>query len=255
MPFSKSFQELFIIPENESEDWDSKVFEYGEAKDIEKLDEHLASAKELYLEEKQIYTAINTFTLDTESNEEKQRLLNQLRNESFILDVDVTDAFVVIELSDHRKIKVCKMSEIIPGLKEEDPEIVTENRKGTCHCKALITSSSLGSIPNDVVTGYIYGLSDKVKYLHSWVELNYHGNDVVLDYTLNALINREGYYLLNHISEPLSRISSKQIQEDCKLIKKLNKVGSFNIKEYLVFRDEIIRDLEKNREVLDKDEI
>ena len=62
------------------------------------------------------------------------------------LDVDVTDAFVIIELSDHRKIKVCKMSEIIPGLKEEDPEIVTEDRKGNCHEKSIQIANSMGKI-------------------------------------------------------------------------------------------------------------
>ena len=254
MSFSKSFNYLFVEPNNESDEWDSKIFEYGYAHDTEKLEKHLETAEELYLEEQQIRVAINTFTLDTESNTEKQRLLNQLRKEPFILDVDVTDSFIMIELANKKKIRVCKMSEIMPGLKEEDPDILTKDRKGKCHSKALEISSRLGSIANDIVTGNTYGYSDKAKYLHSWVEFSYNGNDVVLDYTLNALINREGYYLLNHISEPLSRISSKQIQEDCKLIKKLNKVGSFNIKEYLFFRDEIIRDLEKNREVLDKDE-
>lgn len=93
------------------------------------------------------------------------------------------------------------------------------------------------NFPNEVVTGFIYGISDKVKYLHSWIEFNKDGNEYVIDYTMNVIMNKEGYYFIRQ-AEELSRISNQDILFDSKI--------SINSKVYLVFRHEIMKELEKN---------
>ena len=253
MAFSKNFNELFIKPDIESEEWDSKIFDYGLAQDVENLTKHLESANELYLEEKQIYTAINSFTLDTDGDneEESMRLIDGLKDNELVEDSEVTKSTLVIKTT-NGDIKVWKLSEIIPELKMEDSDLTTENRKGKCHEKSIKIANSLGEIKSDVVTGYIFGYSDKAKYLHSWVEFNHYGKDMVIDYTLNALMNKEGYYMIQN-AKPLSRIDSKTIKEDSKILNKFDKLGSFNIKEYLLFRDEIMKDFEKNKEIIENE--
>lgn len=248
MAFSKSFNELFILPDNKSDEWDSKLFEYGYAHDEEKLNKHLESANEIYLEEKQIYTAINSFTLDTDSEEESMRLIEGLKEADFIKEVDVTKSTLLIKTVDG-DIRVCKLTEMIPGLKEDDPNLLTEDRKGNCHEKSIQIANSMGKIKNDIVTGFVFGYSDQAKYLHSWVEFNYQGEDMVIDYTLNALMNKEGYYMIQR-AKPLSRIDSKLLKEDRKVLDKFDKLGYFNIKEYLLFRDEIMKDFDKNKKVI-----
>ena len=146
------------------------------------------------------------------------------------------------------EIRATALTSLIPNLKDEEPVLLTDNRVGNCHSRAIKISNSLGEIDNDVVTGYVFGFSDKSKYLHTWVEFNYQGKDAVIDYNLNVLMNKEGYYLMTH-ALPLSRISNKNIHKDFKVINKLGKTGC--IKEYLVFRDELMKDFKKNKELFD----
>lgn len=250
MFLAKSFKELYIDPEDRSEQWDNKVFELGFLGKVEELDEHINSADELYFEERQIYTAINKFTLKTVSEKEKNRLFNLLREEEFIKEINIIDSNVLIETKD-TKIIASKLSGMIPTLEKEDKDIETENRKGNCHKRSIMISKSLG-VPNEVVTGYIFGCSDKAKYLHSWVEFNFKGRDVVIDYNLNILMNKDGYYYMQH-AIPISRISDKNIKEDNEIIQKFGKIGHFNLKEYLVFRDEIMKDFEKNKRIFEEE--
>ena len=97
--------------------------------------------------------------------------------------------------------------------------------------------------PSDFSFLFVY--SHKSKYLHSWVKVNYERKDMVIDYTRNVLMNKEGYYLMQR-AIPLSRISNQDIKRDMKILKQSGVLRNFNIKEYLLFRHEIIKDLEKN---------
>lgn len=252
MPFSKWFNNLFIEQDNRSEKWDDDLFEYGKLEDETKLYQHLDSANELYLDNRQIYTAINTFTLETETKEEKMRLLDRLKNEKFIEDIRIKESAVLIKTI-KGDIKIYKLSDLIPQIKEDYPDVVTQDRKGKCHEKAIMIADRLESVSSEVVTGYIFGYSDKSKYLHSWIELNHNGKDMIIDYTLNAMINKEGYYQIQN-AIPLSRISSVKIKEDVDVLNKLKQLGKLDIKEYLLFRDEIINDYEKNKKVFEKEE-
>ena len=250
MSLSNSFNKLFIEPDEMSNDWDNKIFKYHELGDYKKLEEHIETAKELYLDERQICTAINAFTLKTESRNEKIRLLKGLKKADFVKDLKATESSLIIRLK-NGEIRAYKLTGIIPALKKEDEDIETERRIGKCHEKSIKISNSM-EIPNEVVTGFVFGYSDKSKYLHSWVELNYEGNDMVIDYTLNVFMNKEGYYLMQH-AIPLSRISNKNIKNDLKIFNKFDGLGNFNIKEYLLFRDELIKDIEKNKDIFEEE--
>ena len=250
MSFCRSFNEIFMNPDAKSSEWDAKIFEYKDTGRFQELEEHLNSANDLYVIERQIYTAIDSFTLDTSSEKQKKYLLDTLKTEDFTKSLEYTDSNIKMKTVDGIEIKACKLTKIIPVLKE-DENIGNEKRRGNCHSMSIKISKNMG-IDNDIVTGYIYGFSDKSKYLHSWVEFNYNDEDLVIDYTLNIIMNKEGYYYIQH-AEPLNRISDKSIIEDSKIINKFNKIGAFNIKEYLVFRDEIMKDFEKNKYIFDEE--
>lgn len=250
MSFSKNFHELFITPEHISEEWDDTLFKYGELGDLKKLDKHLHSANEVYLNEKLIYTAIDTFTLKTETQKEKMRLLDNLKTEEFVEKVKVTKSSVLIK-TDKGDIKACKLTDMIPEFKEIYPDLETRDRKGQCHRNSMLISNII-NMSNNIVTGYIFGYSDKSKYLHSWIELVYDNEDLVIDYSLNALMNKSGYYQMQH-AIPLNKISNKNIKEDRKLLDKFDKLGHFDIKEYLLYRDEIMNDLEKNNKIFNEE--
>jgi len=101
--------------------------------------------------------------------------------------------------------------------------------------------------PTELVTGYIYGVADKGKFLHSWVECGKEGKEIVMDYTMNVGMKKDGYYFLMH-AEPIARISDKDVKED------IRRFGHFfdfsNYTQYLLFRDETIRQLEEKEKEL-----
>ena len=88
-----------------------------------------------------------------------------------------------------------------------------------------------------MVIGFVYGYSDKSKYIHSWIELEYRGEEYVIDCTLNAMINKEGYYLIQH-AEPITKVGNEMIKSDIK--NHYEKVINFPFEIYLVYRDLII---------------
>ncbi len=147
------------------------------------------------------------------------------------------------------EVRTMVLSDVIPGLLNYFPELATEDRANTCFANSRNLSMVLGyEYDNDVVTGICYGATDKSEYLHSWVETEIYGDEVVLDFTMNAIINKEGYYKLRHVKE-LERISSKTIMEDNKnygkAIAEIDAASSF----YNIFRNEYIRDLQKNDKI------
>ena len=178
--------------------------------------------------------------LDEESSEWLKEFVRLKHNEDWDKVIIDTKEGVV-------KAKI--LSEVLPQLKEIDSKIQTSERLGNCHQGSLDICSILAN-PHEIVTGYIYGPSDKAKYIHTWIECLIKEKECVIDYTMNAFMNKEGFYIIKN-PEPISRISGQDIKADAK------KYGSFlekiNIRQYLLYRDEIIKDLEKNGQFFDED--
>jgi hypothetical protein len=238
----RSFQKLFVDPSAEASEWEDAVYQAGISGDDKEVERLFMQANEIYLDESQINTAIEEFTRKG-PQEEKDRLLEGLKKIDWIKNVKVENGILRID-TEKGPLMVALINESLNGY-ENDLRLLTNGRKGFCHTDSIKMCRQYQQ-DSYVVTGYIYGLSDKAKYLHSWVEFEAGGKEFVADYTMNALINKEGYYMLKHAKER-SRVSNKQIKDDWKILGQLAKRGiTFKENEYLVFRDEIMRDLEKN---------
>ena len=236
----KNFKKMFIDPSAKSDEWEEAVFQAGKAGNDEEVEKLFMQANEIYLDEKQINTAIEEFT-SKGPQEEKDRLLEGLKKIEWIKNVRVENNFLHID-TDKGPINVGLISDVDEY--KNDLRLLTSGRKGFCHGDSIKMCNRY--VDSCVVTGYVYGLSDIAKYLHSWVEFEKDGKFVVADYTMNAIMNKEGYYMLKH-AEELSRVSHKQLRDDWKILGQLDKRGiTFKENEYLVFREEIIRDFKKN---------
>lgn len=73
--------------------------------------------------------------------------------------------------------------------------------------------------------------------------------EYVIDGTLNAMINKQGYYLMQH-AKPITKIDDSTLKSDLKNY--VNEMQSIPLEVYYVFRDEIVNDLGKNREAFRK---
>ncbi len=146
------------------------------------------------------------------------------------------DIYKIVTTND-KEMEICKASKLFPILKKiKHNEIETSRRAH--QCTESITVALIFRHECKVVTGYVYGLSEKSKYVHTWVELGANGKEFVLDYTLNALINKEGYYDFNRV-EVLSEITYTQLKADCDIIKERNiKVDD---REYLLDRNAFLK--------------
>ena len=117
-------------------------------------------------------------------------------------------------------------------------ELTSNKRYGECHSRAMSISPVIEG--SRIVTGYITIGNKKV--LHSVIEYEYNDKTIVLDWTRNLKITKEQYIELTKFVE-LSSFEGRQVIDDIEII-----FGNLNIgcKPYVVFRDELIRDMQKN---------
>ena len=252
----KSYNELFNERFHRSQEIDEEFSRIFNKDGLLEAINYLKSigATTLDMDNYQIKYRISEWTKNKTSNKEKEKFINKLLNlKDYIKKIDIgkNNNFNLPELSietTEGTIRAIQFSSIVPKCKEKLPFIETDERHGQCYDMAHIISLNLG-ISNNIVTGYIYGYTDKSKFLHSWVETTIKGEDYVIDGTLNSLINKQGYYLMQH-AQPITKISNQTFANDIKNY--LEKIETFPIEVYYVFRDEIIKDFQKNDEIFER---
>ncbi len=91
-----------------------------------------------------------------------------------------------------------------------------------------------------IVTGYTTIGNKKV--LHSVIEYEHDGKTIVLDWTKNLKITKEQYIELTKFVE-FSSFEGRKVIDDIEIIFENLNIG---VKPYVVFRDELIRDMQRN---------
>ena len=210
------------------------------------MNELLSKINKLNLNNNQLFNYINEYTFDDINKNDFKKQTEYILTLDNVSDINYNDHSLNIKTM-QGNINVIKMNNVFKLLKT-DSIIGTKYRSGLCHEKSIFLSLCL-DIDNDLLTGYVYGLSDKDKYLHSVVEFTSKNKKYILDYTMNAIINKDGYdYLMDF--EELSRITKSSLQNDFKIFKGFSKLYPIGTKEYLVYRDEIMRDINKNKDII-----
>lgn len=252
----KNYNELFNTRFKTSQQIDEKFAELFNTSGLKEGIKYLkqVGATELDMDNYNIKYRISEWTKDSLSNKEKIAFLNELRDlGDYILDIKVekNEKFNLPEVKIETTegiIQALQFSSVAPEVKNLFPFIKNNERFGNCYDFAYNISLNLG-VPNQIVTGYIYGYSDKSEFLHSWVETTIKDEEYVIDGTLNAMINKQGYYLMQH-AKPITKIDDSTLKSDLKNY--VNEMQSIPLEVYYVFRDEIVNDLGKNREAFRK---
>lgn len=117
-------------------------------------------------------------------------------------------------------------------------ELLSFKRYGKCHEMSLLLATNIKG--STVVTGYIN--IDSVKVLHSVIKIFRSGDSYILDYTKNIMM-KEKQYLELYGFKAIAIIPGTVIKSDYKKISGKIAVGQVI---YTVFRDEIIKDMQKN---------
>lgn len=252
----ESYIKLFHERFDKSTEFDATFANIWNSQGLKDAIEYLKSigATRLDTSNFSILYAISEFTKNTRSDVDKENLIKGLNLDDYVKDSDIKFNSkynlpeVVVE-TEKGSIKALKFSDVVNGIKTVYPFIETNERFRNCFGMACYICLNLGLACN-LVTGYVYGYSDKSEYLHSWIETTLHGEEVVIDGTFNAIINKDGYYLMRY-AKPITKIDSKTFSNDVdKYLKVIE--NELPIEVYYVFRDEIIAELEKNKEVFMK---
>lgn len=134
-----------------------------------------------------------------------------------------------------------KISNYMYDRKELKKELLSNARYGKCHYYAQTEAPTIKD--SRIVTGYM--IRGESKFLHSVIEVPKEDKIMVFDYTKNLCMEKEQYNALYHFQE-LSSFEGKKVIDDIEKI-----VGNIDIvvRPYLIFRDEIMRDMERNPQI------
>ena len=118
-------------------------------------------------------------------------------------------------------------------------ELCSNERYGNC-CEAAIDFAYMAEGDGKVVIGYLRTGNEKI--LHA-VFVN---NGRVWDYTKNLIMNEEEYYQLTNF-QVINEVDGNDIIREMPLIGGLNFIL---LKFYLLYRDEVMKDLDKNKTLI-----
>lgn len=139
--------------------------------------------------------------------------------------------------------KVITFDRLSDHLQNKDlkKELMSKKRYRKCHERSM---NIVPYIKNSkIVTGYVTTGNRKV--LHSIIEYDVDNKTIVLDWIRNLYITKEQYVELTEFVE-LSSFDGRKVIDDSELI-----TGNLDItiKPYLVFREELMRDIKKNSQI------
>lgn len=238
--------ELFHKPFDRSTELDNTFVAIWEKEGIKAAIEYLKSkgATTLDIKSYEILYKLNECTKKKNDKAKRDKLIASLVDDKEVLSAKIefnkekNMDEIQIETIDG-PIRVTTFSELADELLEDLPELETDKREGECYRLTHAINRHLG-LAHQMVTGYIYGYTDISRFLHSWIELTYKGEEYVIDGTMNALINKSAYYSLRK-AQPITKISDEDFQSD--LDNHMDILEGVNIEVYLLYRNELISGL------------
>ena len=178
-----------------------------------------------------VFELMKNFTLKEPNDEVHETYASILEQAGYNVEND--DKTLKIH-DDGKVIEIERFSDLEPNILKILPDIDKPERGGKCHPYSVLTAvmyKNKTEFNTHLVTGRIYQLSHKFKYLHSWVEISRDGKFYVIDPSKNLVIDRDSYYEINHV-QGTERISARQVSEDYKMIRRLTDYDGYIAKVY-----------------------
>ena len=192
--------------------WNQSFRDATKSGDKKKVYELLKKAKNVYFEEYYIDNSIKELYNSNSSDDKKEKVLNGIKTCKIVDDVTEKNDTISIKTSSTKNpIMVSKLSNIIPGINTITPDDIKDNVLNRSDYRSEYISQMI-SFPNNVVTGFTYGIADKAKSINTWVEFKNNKNqEFVVFPDTNTVYNKEGFYFLKH-AEPLKKVSSDDLK-------------------------------------------
>lgn len=213
---------------------------------IDGAGELVGGKENLKVDKYNIFTFINNFTSSDKTAEEKMDNIKKLYFGGYVRAAGIGPNSAELTTLEGVKMNIDVLSHALPSF-TNDKTLKTLERQGKCHEKSLNILREYANEGIKVVTADISPLSDEIKHLHSWVEINLDGKDYCIDYTMNALINKDGYYAFMN-PEVRSVLTREEYMKDLEVLTPLLEKNSVDIKEYLVYPKEVVAEIVDERQ-------
>lgn len=188
-----------------------------------------------YVFEHTLTTLIKNYGTPGTDGWEFNQMANLLRLHSEVKSISASNHSLKISLADGTEIKSSLLSESA----NINAEQLAEFQNNYSNEQSALLVAMMLKTPSRIVIGKTGNLSSKSAQIHTWVEASPNGKDWVYDMSLNAIINKQGYYRLRH-AEPVSVIPFSTVKEDLAKLNPYIKNGKISLKEYLIFRDDVM---------------
>lgn len=195
----------------------------------------------IYPHKSELDSLIHCFTLKDISDEDVDSLSIKIkrRNKNYIKDIQRENRDKLTVKLKNREIEIQRLTHFFNLISEARDAFDTTRRFGNCHWLSidLARSHAVKNRPCELVTGEVFTIHKKAKFLHSWIEFPYKNQTLVADGTKNVVMKKEDfYYLMN--ANPLHRIDAKTIYEDEPMVSELTDICEWYSKLYLVSPEE-----------------
>ena len=183
---------------------------------------------------------IENFTLRSKKEAKKEAIFNPfIRYKRGLLKKDIFEKNNICVSHNGIKFKFLFLDNILPGI-DEICDLRTSDRYGECMTLSIdlaLMASSSGNKVN-ILTGYTdtYGYRN----IHTVIEYVRNGKSYIMDATKNLIMSKENYFYLTNF-ELISEVDNFTMSEDFKKVKGMN----LYTKPYFVFRNEIMKDMDK----------
>ena len=236
----KSLEKSLVEPDLKSKEWHDS-FKQAQASGDAATVSNLAGKSQITEVNETIQDIIKEFTISTRTRKGITELSKKLVLNHGAQNVEIDGDNLKVTIDD-LVVDVYRFAETWAGMDKKLPVLKTGEREGECRALSLLVSNLIAreGVENNVVTGRIHQLADKCDYLHTWVEFDEDGKTFVVDATMNAIVNQDGYYRFNNVGK-VGKVSSSTIKNETKILDELLAYDELLGTLYLTDHDKAIK--------------
>ena len=177
-------------------------------------------------------SSIQSYTLNDDAEEFEKSLHDDIKRH-LIISYERKKLGYEIITKNGTPLRILQLTDFIPTLEDGvKKRLHTKKRAGYCHWDSIHLSRNLEN-PNKIVSGFCTMASKNMPFPHSWVELEHQGKEFVLDFTMNLVMEKQGYYNLYNPQKTI-KIENTTLIEDLKLRERTS-FEDEDIRMYLFF--------------------
>ena len=203
---SEVIEESFSL--NDCTEWNRRYEKATKENNKKEIMSLLGEANHLYMDEYFIFEIIIKLNNEDLTEAKKNKLIDQLNKSKIVKFVSTKGEYIEINTRANC-IKIAKLSDVVKEIKKD------KNSKESIERKDKYSSVYVSQVlpfQNSIVMGYVCGICDKSRRMHTWVEFkNNNKEEFVVDYEDNTIYNKEGFYFLKH-AEVIKKVDSDELR-------------------------------------------